>query len=255
MARRSRCGVHVRRLARAFGRAARRRTGAARSGRRRLVEQLPVNWRAWTADADAAVRAGYAAGAPVAYIARQVDRTANAVRLRASRLAILHHARRPWRAAEDAAVRAGYAAGAPSARIGRQIGRTAEAVHTRAGALGLVHRMRWTADEDAALRAGRTSGRTDRAIGRELGRSRAAVTHRAALLGLAGPRQAKRAAHPAPAGGARWTAAEDAAVRQGRASGRPARDVARDIGRSHDAVIHRAALLGLAVRRRRGDHF
>ena len=49
----------------------------------------------------------------------------------------------------------------------------------------------------------------------------------------------------------RWTAAEDEAVRAGRASGRTARDVGRAIGRSRDAVIHRAGALGLAVPRRR----
>jgi hypothetical protein len=192
--------------------------------------------RPWTSDEDAAIRAGVEAGRSWKEISDGLPgRTFLATQGRGQRLGLKLH--KAWTSDEEAAIRAGCEAGKTWKEISEGLpGRTAFATKARGRILGLKHReagVPWTADEDAMLRAGVEAGESWKSIAEKLpGRTVYALTARAALLEI--ERSEKRVL-------VAWTGAEDAALREGFASGKSWKEIAKEFpGRTQDAVEMRA---------------
>ena len=110
-----------------------------------------------------------------------------------------------------------------------------------------LRRCDWTEQAVETLRRLVGEGLTLRQIGERFGVSRSAVAGKIDRLGLAPARQ--RVFAPTANAGARWTPERDARLRALAAEGHATAAIAADLGVSDAAARHRAALLGLTLRR------
>lgn len=126
--------------------------------------------RAWTATEDRRLRDEYGI-TPLADLARDMGRTASAVKQRARRIGL--SARAFWSPEEDAALRRIYPS-KTAEECARWIGRSANAIHDRAHKLGLRKSREWIAEQSrlrmldpnhparqAQFRAGQTAWNKD----------------------------------------------------------------------------------------------
>jgi hypothetical protein len=191
----------------------------------------------WTTEEDRALRALYEAQRPVKDIAAALCRSSDAVTARRRQIGMA--SRQPsWTAREDALLRAAAASGVPATWIAKRLSRTPDAVRWRQRIL--VGRRCGAAPyepaDDRAIRRCFARGGDVAALARRLGRSVGAVRRHAEALGVYHP--ARRA---------RWSAAEDAIVRDGYADGKTCATIAGALpGRSPTAVAARARRLGLS---------
>jgi hypothetical protein len=196
--------------------------------------------RRWSTAEDRILSSLYPRGAAIRAIARQLGRSEDAVSERRRALGLPARPRsRPWTAREDELVRASAAAGVPAATLAARLGRDPEQVRRRRRVLlgsSVRPRPYTPADDDAIRRCWRTGGDVPR-LARELGRSAGSIRLRGQALGVHRPAPRRR-----------WRDYEDAAVRDGYASGLTCRQIASELpGRSGAAVAARAAKLGLAT--------
>lgn len=204
----------------------------------------------FTGGEDAAIVACWAQNGDVRALARDLDRPAASVRLRAQKLGVHHPPPRPrWRAHEDAAVRDGYELGLTCAQIATELpGRTAAAVAARAAKLGLATYARaWTAREDGDLRQLLHGGIELEFVAQLLARTPQAVRARARKLTIAPPR-ARRAGRD----GKRWTSAEDELLALHSALNPAA--LAQLLERSPEAITQRLRGRGLRDGAQRSPH-
>jgi hypothetical protein len=200
--------------------------------------------RRWTAGEDAALSRLYREGVAVREIAGELGRSEDAVNARRRHLGIAARRRRmAWSYREDAMLAAATRARLPAAIVAERIGRSVGQVRWRRRTLGLVSSASqpYADAEDSALRAAVAAGGGLDDLAGRLGRSSAALRLRAAKLGLYVP-VARR----------RWSAAEDAALRDGYDTGLSCAEIARALpGRTPAAVAARARKLGLPTHARR----
>jgi hypothetical protein len=208
---------------------------------------------AWMADEDATLRAGLEAGEPWKTIAEKLPgRNQDMAKGRARWLGIERSEKRvsvAWTEAEDAEIRAGVEGGESWKSIAEKLpGRDGNMVRHRAERLGIersekqVH-VAWTEAEDEEIRAGVAAGEMTKAIAKRLpGRTLPAVESRRAAL-----REGERPVVE------RWTEAEDAALREGFASGKSWREIAEGLpGRTMKAAQTRG-LKQLGLKREAAD--
>ena len=197
--------------------------------------------RRWTTSEDRELRGLYPEGVPIAEIARQLGRSEEAVSERRRSLGMAPRPRsRPWSEGEDRLLRAAVGAGVPAQALAGTLRRSPEQVRRRRRALvGAASRPRaYSPADDAAIRDawGRGGDVDVNALALALGRSPGSLRSRAAKLGCHRP-----AARP------RWSAAEDATVRDGYELGLTCAEIVLELpGRTTSAVVARAAKLGLA---------
>jgi hypothetical protein len=196
--------------------------------------------RRWSTAEDRILTSLYPQGIPIRALARQLDRSEDAVSERRRALGLPARPRsKPWTAREDELVRASAAAGVPAATLAARLGRDAEQVRRRRRALlgsSITPRPYTPADDEAIRACWRSDGDVHR-LARELGRSAGSLRLRAQALGVHQPARRRR-----------WHPYEDAAVRDGYARGLTCREIAAELpGRSGAAVAARAAKLGLAT--------
>ena len=192
---------------------------------------------AWSYDAD------------VDALARQLGRSADALRLHARQLGLHRPSqRRRWSAPEDAIVRDGYANGLTCAEIANGLTqRTPTAVAARARKLGLAtYARRWT-DGDYTRLCRILTVRSVNSAAQLLGRTPEAIRRRARKLGLPLTRPSTGAR-----AGARWTSEEDELLCL-HAGLNPA-VLSALVGRSDQAIVARLRRLGLRAGRRRSPH-
>jgi len=221
--------------------------------RRRRARLLGVRRpaRPYLPSEDQAIEAAWLQNEDVSELARRLDRSSDAVRLRARALGVHRpSARARWPQLEDQAVRQGYSAGLSCAEISdsRLPARTAGAIAARAGKLGLSnYARRWTAVDDRQL---------------ELLISRNLPLDQIALAVTRTPeaiRQRVRKVGSTPAvtgihrrGRERWSAAEDDLLRENR--GAHPSLLASTLNRSDHAVRRRQAALGFRSNTRSPHH-
>ena len=165
-----------------------------------------------------------------------------AARRRALRLPVRRPSR-PWSELEATFLRTATEMGMPATAVARRLRRPVESVRARRRQLGLTGPAprRYTAEDDTVLRARWSSGADIEALARGLGRSPDALRLHARRLGLH---------HPPPR--RRWSATEDATVRDGYGDGLRCEEIAASLpGRSATAIAARARKLGLATYARR----
>lgn len=213
--------------------------------RRRALLPSRRRTRPYTVAEDEALREAIARDRPLRALAAELGRTEGALRVRAHTLGLLTgDRRRRWTLREDGLLREGYERGLGCEAVARlMLGgtRTASAVSARARRLGLVSYARtWSREEEAALRRAAAANASLYAVAERHGRTPEAIRRRARRLGI------ELAAEPAPAAGRRWAPEEDALLRA-LASSHPGR-LARLLGRSDRAVLHRMRKIGLANR-------
>ena len=209
--------------------------------RRRRIIGSGTAPRPYSGDHDERIREAWVLGEDIDMLARELDRSAGSVRLRAQTLGLHRPAARPrWRPDEDAIVREGYEQALSCAQIAAQLpGRTDGAVAARAAKLGMATYGRvWSALDDGRLRLLASEQLAVESIAQALGRTPQAVLSRANRIGVALP-----AAPIAPRSGLRWTPAEDELLHL-HAALNPA-VLARLLHRSSYAVAQRLRLLGL----------
>jgi hypothetical protein len=207
-----------------------------------------VAGRPWMPDEDAAIRAGVEAGKLWREISDGLPgRTVVATQRRGSRLGLKQReAGVPWTADEDAMLRAGVEAGESWKSIaGKLPRRTGEMARHRAGQLRIERREKrvvvaWTAAEDEEVRAGVAAGETTAKIaGRLPGRTLVAVEIRRAAL-KEGERRVLE----------RWTEREDAALREGFASGKSWKEIAKAFPARTENAVRARGIGGLGLKRR-----
>jgi hypothetical protein len=195
--------------------------------------------RRWSQSEDGVVRRLYPQGVAIREIARQLQRSEDAVGERRRTLGLPARPRqRPWSETEDEVLRAAIAAGLPASVLADALGRDAEQVRRRRRRmLGPSIRPRaYTPAEDASIRAAWQAGPDVPVLARRLGRSEGSIRLRAQKLGLHRPPPRRR-----------WQPHEDAAVRDGYELGLSCAQIATELrGRTAVAVAARAAKLGLA---------
>jgi hypothetical protein len=198
----------------------------------------------WTKREDAALAHLYRGGVAVQEIAERLGRTADAVNARRRHLQLpARRARTAWSAREDAVLAAATRAALPAWVVAERLGRPVGATRWRRRALGLAASAAraYAVSEDAAIRATFARAGQLEELSAQLGRSPDALRVRAAKLGLHRPVRRPR-----------WSASEDAAVRDGYDNGLSCREIARELpGRTRAAVAARARKLGLATHARR----
>lgn len=198
----------------------------------------------WTSAEDAQLRRRYAHGVPVAELARELGRSADAVVARRELLEIApRRVPRPWSALEDRLLRSAVKARLPATALVEQLDRSVAQIRARRRRLGLLVPAvrRYTPAEDDLLRAAWTAGAGVDELARRLGRSPDSVRVHAEALDVHRPARRRR-----------WTAAEDASLRDGYAEGWTCRHIARILpGRTAAAVAARARKLGLTTYARR----
>jgi hypothetical protein len=129
-------------------------------------------------------------------------------------------------------------AGVPATTLASRLQVPVAQLRARRRLLGLNRppTRRYTPDDDRAIRASWAAGESLEAVARRLGRSPGSLLLRARTLGLHRPPPRRR-----------WTAAEDAVLRDGYADGLTCDEIARtSLERSPGAVAARAHRLGLA---------
>jgi hypothetical protein len=217
--------------------------------RRRILGLVSSAARAYTAGEDTALHETVAAGGSLEELARRLERSPGALRLRAANLGLHSPVRRQrWSAGEDAALRDGYDTGLTCREIaGALPGRTPGAVAARARKLGLAtHARRWTAADDQRLRRLAREHNLDD-LPRLLGRTPDALRQRARRLRLVLPEDGS-----ARRRGKRWTDAEDELLRLH--PGLNPATLAGLLARSDRAITIRLAKLGLRSGRERSPH-
>jgi hypothetical protein len=219
--------------------------GGGRGGGRSGVDVVR-----WTEEEDAKIRKGVEAGQRWRKIAEGLPgRTTAATAGRGCKLGLNSgrwKQRKPWRADEEATVRACVAAGEKWRAIaGKLPGRDENEVRYCATRLGLEsprERVPWTEAEDEEIRGGAAAGESCVEIAARLpGRTLAAVKKRRSELG---PKEGEGRVTE------RWTEAEDAALREGFASGKQWKEIAKALPtRTESAVRTRGTVtLGLSAR-------
>jgi hypothetical protein len=200
--------------------------------------------RRWTSADDAQLRRCYDAGVPVAEIAKALARSADALVARRALLGVpSRRVRLPWSELEDQLLRSAVEAGVPATAVAGRLERSADQVRVRRRQLGLASRAprHYAPAEDTVLRDGWAAGVEVEELALRLGRSPDAVRVRADALGLHRPARRRR-----------WTAAEDAIVRDGYVDDLTCRRIADDLGaRTAGAIAARARKLGLTTYARR----
>jgi hypothetical protein len=190
-------------------------------------------FRAWTSDEDAAIRAGVEAGKSWEEISDGLPgRTFVATHHRGLKLGLKHgEAGVLWTAEEDAMLRAGVEAGESWKSIAERLpGRNGDMAKERAKRLGIERSEKkvlvaWTEAEDEEIRAGVAAGETTEEIAKRLpGRTLDAVRHRRKALRDSLGEQGESVREP-------WTEAENAALREGFASGKSWKEIAKDFPR------------------------
>jgi hypothetical protein len=197
----------------------------------------------------AQIRAGYAAGVPVAQLGVLIGRPASGIATVASRLGI-RHANGPadWsdaeqqRALELAETGMRYAAiaerlateGFPH-RSGRTVGQT-----LRRLGYGRGWRRPWLAEENDLIRQAYARGDSLAPLQTRLGRSRASIAHQAGVLGLHGTHTSPHGWRTEPP----WTEAEIAILRRdyGRVK---MKELQASLRRKKGAIYNKAFQLGL----------
>jgi hypothetical protein len=196
--------------------------------------------RRWSTTEDQILSSLYPQGVPIRVLARQLERSEDAVSERRRALGLPARPRsRPWTEREDDLVRASAAAGVPAAALASRLGRDAEQVRRRRRALlgSSINPRPYTPSDDDAIRACWRDGGDVPALAGRLGRSSGSIRLRAQALGVHQPVRRRR-----------WREYEDTAVRDGYARGLTCREIAAELpGRSGAAVAARAAKLGLAT--------
>ena len=148
-----------------------------------------------------------------------------------------------WSTLEDRLLRHAAHARLPATALAPRLGRPVEQVRVRRRRLGLARpgTRRYTAAEDALLRVEWPVTRDVDALARRLGRSPDALRLRAGELGLHRPTRRRR-----------WSASEDAIVRDGYADGLTCKEIAARLSqRTPTAIAARARKLRLATYARR----
>jgi hypothetical protein len=200
--------------------------------------------RRWSPAEDRLLGRLYAEPFPVNEIARRLGRSADAVVARRRALGIVARRQpRPWSAREEALVRAGAAAAVPASLLASRLGRSVERVRSRRRMLvGPRPAPRpYLPHEDELLRAWPIGRGQLPALADRLGRSPDAVRLHAQQIGVHRPRPRRR-----------WTASEDAMLRDGYTSGLPCTEIAAQLPqRSKTGVAARARKLGLSTYARR----
>jgi len=200
--------------------------------------------RRWRPDEDDRLRRLYVSDAPLALIARELGRSGDAVSARRRALGIPDRRSSPaWSTLEDRLLRHAAHARLPATALAPRLGRPVEQVRVRRRRLGLARpgTRRYTAAEDALLRVEWPATRDIDALARRLGRSPDALRLRAGELGLHRPARRRR-----------WSASEDAIVRDGYADGLTCKEIAARLSqRTPTAIAARARKLRLATYARR----
>jgi hypothetical protein len=200
--------------------------------------------RRWARREDATLARLYRDGVAVQDIAARLERSVDAVNARRSHLGIpARRARKAWSQREDAVLAVATRARLPAAVVADRVGRPVGQVRWRRRSLGLLSpaARAYAADEDAAVRATVAKGGSLQELATRLGRSPGALRLRAVKLGLASPVRRWR-----------WSAGEDAALRDGYDTGLSCPEIACALpGRTPGAVAARAGKLGLATHARR----
>jgi sugar phosphate isomerase/epimerase len=216
----------------------------------------------WRSEEDAAIRAGVEAGKSWREIAEGLPgRTFFATKRHGMKLGMKHHG--GWTAEEDATLRAGVEAGAPWETIAEKLpNRTVQASRYRARQLGIERSEKkvfvaWTEAEDEEIRAGVAAGERNAEIAERLpGRTMGAVEGRRTRL-LKGERtlDALRDSLREQGESVRefWTEAEDAALREGFASGKSWKEVAKDFPRRTQPAVETRARKRLLLKRDDSD--
>lgn len=102
--------------------------------------------RKWTAEEDAYLEASWSGSEETAEIAEHLDRSLEAIRLRANSLGLV--SRVYWTAEENSILREGYARGESPKTLAKHLDRTIGAIHAQAERLELVSKQaRWTEEE------------------------------------------------------------------------------------------------------------
>lgn len=149
-----------------------------------------------------------------------------------------------WGVNEDEQLRRLYGEGVAVVEIARRLGRSANAVDARRRAIGLTARRqprRWSPRQDALLVASARAAVPARFMAERLG------------LPLESVRRRRRALAPMRPRGRPYSPAEDRALGDALASGRPLPELSRRLGRTEGALRTRARSLGVlcSARRRR----
>lgn len=174
--------------------------------------------RRWTSAEDAQLRSRYDAGMPVVEIADLLARSVDALVARRAALGIPpRRVPLPWSELEDRLLRSAVEAHLPLTALAGRLERSIDQIHARRRQLGLAARtaLRYTPTEDALLRAAWTAGIAVDELARRRHRSPEAMRLRARALGLHHPERRRR-----------WTAVEDATLRDGYADGLTCRRIA-----------------------------
>jgi len=217
--------------------------------RRRRTELLGAHpphrpYQPWE---DEAIRSAWTSRPEVDALARQLMRSPDAIRLRASALGIHRPpSRARWTRIEDQALRQGYADGLSCAEISSSLSslHSVGSVAARARKLGLTsYARRWTREEETRLRRLVTTGMTIDEIALALARTPERVRKLGADLPIA---------RPHPRAGKPWTAADDAVLRQSPGA-HPSR-LGSILGRSDHAIRRRQAALQLRCAGRSPHH-
>ena len=146
---------------------------------------------------------------------------------------------RPWSELEDRLLRSAVEARVPATALAGRVERSVDQIRARRRQLGLAMppARGYTPAEDVMLRDGWTAGVRVADLAHRLGRSPDAVRLRARALGLHRPARRRR-----------WTAMEDATLRDGYADGLTCRRIADGLAqRTPAAVAARARKLGLTT--------
>jgi hypothetical protein len=196
--------------------------------------------RRWTSADDACLRRSYTSGEPIAEIARALGRSTDAVVARRALLGIApRRVPRPWSERGDRLLRSAVETGVPATALAGRLQRSVHQIRARTRQLGLAMRTArgYTPAEDSLLRDLWTGGDGVADLAHRLGRSPDAVRLRARALGLHRPAVRRR-----------WTAVEDATLRDGYADGLTCRRIADSLAeRTPAAVAARARKLGLTT--------
>jgi hypothetical protein len=196
--------------------------------------------RRWTPADDAHLRRSYSSGEPVAEIARALARSTDALVARRALLGIApRRVPRPWSEPEDRLLRSAVEARVPAIALAGRLQRSVDQIRARRRRLGLAMPAprRYMPAEDVMLRHSWTAGDRIEDLADRLGRSPDAVRLHARTLGLHRPAVRRR-----------WTAVEDATLRDGYADGLTCRRIADSLAeRTPSAVAARARKLGLTT--------